>query len=229
MVLAGALVNAALVAAGAVAGCFLKRGIPDRISKYLSEGTALVVLYVGISGAVTGKNVIAIILAFVFSVMIMTALTENPVSRKAGQLLTGHLASAVGKSGGMGGFINASLFVCAGAMGIIGSLESGIRGNNDILYSKSVIDFVAVMIIASTSGSGAILAAVPTFIYEGLLTLAAGVIGPYLTDTVVTEMSASGSIVIIGMALNMLGMTDLRLSRYILAPFVVIPFCYLFS
>ena len=127
----------------------------------------------------------------------------------------------------MTGFINATLFVCAGAMGIIGSLESGILGNNDILYSKSVIDFVAVMIISSVSGASTVFAAVPTFIYEAFLTLIADSISPFLTDAVVQEMSASGSIVIIGMALNMLGITNLRLSRYILAPFAVIPLCYL--
>ena len=99
--------------------------------------------------------------------------------------------------------------------------------NNDILYSKSVIDFVAVMIISSVSGASTVFAAVPTFIYEAFLTLIADSISPFLTDAVVQEMSASGSIVIIGMGLNMLGITNLRLSRYILAPFIVIPLCYL--
>lgn len=227
MILAGAAVNGMLVAAGAIAGCLLKKGIPDRISGYLSDGTALVVLYVGISGAVKGSNVIAIILSFVLSVIIMTAITENSVSARAGKRISSAVVSAAGKSAGMTGFINATLFVCAGAMGIIGSLESGVIGNNDILYSKSVIDFVAVMIISSVSGASSVLAAVPTFIYEAFLTLIADSISPYLTDAVVQEMSAAGSIVIIGMALNMLGITDLRLSRYILAPFAVIPLCYL--
>lgn len=225
--LSGAAANGILVAAGAAVGCLLRKGIPDRISGYLSDGTALVVLYVGISGAVKGSNVIAIILSFVLSVILMTAITENPVSAAAGKRLSSAIASASGKSAGMTGFINATLFVCAGAMGIIGSLESGILGNNDILYSKSVIDFVAVMIISSVSGASTVFAAVPTFIYEAFLTLIADSISPFLTDAVVQEMSASGSIVIIGMALNMLGITNLRLSRYILAPFAVIPLCYL--
>ena len=211
MLLAGAAANGLAVAAGAVAGCLLRKGIPDRISGYLSDGTALVVLYVGISGAVKGENL----------------LTENPASHAIGRCLASSLSSVTGSSSGMAGFVNSTLFVCAGAMGIIGSLESGILGNNNILYSKSVIDFVAVMIIASVSGVSSVLAAVPTFLYEAFLTLIAGSISPYLTDTVVQEMSASGSIVIIGMGLNMLGITNLRLSRYILAPFIVIPLCYL--
>lgn len=227
MLVAGAAANGLAVAAGAVAGCLLRKGIPDRISGYLSDGTALVVLYVGISGAVKGENVIAIILSFVLSVLAMTLITENPASHAIGRRMASSLSSVTGRSSGMAGFVNSTLFVCAGAMGIIGSLESGILGNNDILYSKSVIDFIAVMIIASVSGVSSVLAAVPTFLYEAFLTLIAGSISPYLTDTVVQEMSASGSIVIIGMGLNMLGITNLRLSRYILAPFIVIPLCYL--
>ena len=85
MLVAGAAANGLAVAAGAVAGCLLRKGIPDRISGYLSDGTALVVLYVGISGAVKGENVIAIILSFVLSVLAMTLITENPASHAIGR------------------------------------------------------------------------------------------------------------------------------------------------
>ncbi|MBQ3865959.1 MAG: DUF554 family protein, partial [Clostridia bacterium] len=120
-------------------------------------------------------------------------------------------------------------FVCPGAMAIVGSLESGIQGQHDILFAKAAVDVVATLVIGSVSGIGAALAAFPLLLYEAALTLAAGALSPFLTDAVVAEIACAGSILIIALGLNMLKVTRIRLGRFILAPFLVVPFYYLFS
>ena len=123
------------------------------------------------------------------------------------------------------GFVSASLLFCVGAMAIVGSLQAGLPGDYEMLYNKSMLDGVAAIIFASSFGVGVLLSAFFVFAYQGTITLLAQWIAPFLTDVVIAEMTCVGSVIIIGIALNMIGLTKFKLMNYVPAVFIPIILC----
>lgn len=127
------------------------------------------------------------------------------------------------------GFVTASLLFCVGAMAIVGSLQSGLTGQHETLFAKSVLDCVAAIIFASSLGVGVLLSAGLVFAYQGSITLLAGVIEPFLTDPVIAEMNCVGNVIIIGLAMNMLGISKFKVMNFVPAIFLPILLCPLFA
>jgi len=127
------------------------------------------------------------------------------------------------------GFVTSSLLFCVGAMAIVGSLQSGLTGNHETLFAKSTIDFVAAIIFASTLGAGVMLSASLLFVYQGSITLLAQFIEPFLTDPVIAEMNCVGNVIIIGLAMNMLGISKFKVMNFVPAVFFPILLCGLFG
>ena len=125
------------------------------------------------------------------------------------------------------GFINASVLFVTGAMAILGSIEAGINQNYSILITKTVIDTVVAVTMSSAMGVGVVFSFAPVFIWEGLLTLLAGVVSPVLGAEVITELSAVGGVVFIGMGINMTGITDRKINISNLIPALIIPIIYM--
>lgn len=123
------------------------------------------------------------------------------------------------------GFVTSSLLFCVGAMAIVGSLQSGLTGNHETLFAKSMLDFVAAIIFASTLGVGVMLSASLLFLYQGSITLLAQFIEPYLTDPVIAEMNCVGNVIIIGLAMNMLGISKFKVMNFVPAIFLPILLC----
>ena len=122
------------------------------------------------------------------------------------------------------GFVTASLLFCVGAMAIVGALQSGLTGNHDTLFAKSLIDGIAAIVMASSLGIGVLLSAGLILVYEGGISLFANILAPLLTDSVINEMTCVGSLLIVGLALNMLKLTDLKIMNY--APAVFFPILF---
>ncbi len=120
--------------------------------------------------------------------------------------------------------MTATLLFCVGAMAVVGALDNGIRGNYDVLLAKSVIDCIAALILASTLGAGVLLAAVPVFLYQGAISMLGVYIEPYLTDAVISQMTFTGSILIFGIGIKMLGIVRLRLGNMLPAVFMPVLF-----
>ena len=125
------------------------------------------------------------------------------------------------------GFVTASLMFCVGAMTIVGSLQSGLTGDHQMLFTKSMLDFVSSMIFASSLGLGVLFAAGFVLVFQGGITLLAGLAAPFLGDAVIAEMTCVGSVLIIGLGLNMLGLTKLKVMNYLPAIFLPILLCLL--
>ena len=102
------------------------------------------------------------------------------------------------------GFVTASLIICVGAMAVVGSLQDGMTGDGSVLFAKSVLDFVIVMILSANLGIGVMFSAIPLFVYQGLITVFAGLIRPYITDLMISDMSMVGSVLIFAVGLNVL-------------------------
>ncbi len=223
----GAVVNFFLVILGSVLGLLFKKGIADRIQKILMTGMAFCVLYIGITGLFEeGANILVMIICFAVGSVIGELIDLDKQVNRLGIAIENRF-SKNSNSKIAEGFVAATLLFCVGAMTIVGSIDSGISGDNSTLYSKSVIDCIAAAVLTSGLGIGVIFAAFSTLVIEGTITLLSGVIAPVLTDYIIAQMSVIGSLLIIALALNMLNITKIKVMNFvpaILLPLVLIIF-----
>ncbi len=217
----GTIVNTLAVAAGGAIGLLLKKGIPQKVTDAVMQGLALCVIFMGVSGALEGSKTLAMIVAMALGAVLGTLLDLDGRLNKLGDAIENKMAP-----GGQGriatGFVTASLLYCVGAMAIVGSLQSGLTGDHSMLYTKSMLDFISSIVLCASLGVGVILSAVTLFVYQGVITLLAQALAPVLTDGVIAEMTCVGSLLIIGMGLNMLGVTKIKIMNYVPAIFIVI-------
>lgn len=224
----GTIVNTIAVIIGAAIGLLLKKGLPEKMADTLMKGLGLCTLFLGISGSLKGENSLILIISVVIGTVIGELLDLEGKVNGLGKWVEKRFQnkkSQDGKTSVAEGFVTASLLFCVGAMAIVGSLQSGLQGNHEMLYNKSTLDFVAAIIFASSLGIGVVFSAAFVFIYQGAITLLAQWISPFLTDTVINEMTCVGSVIIIGLAFNMLGITKLRVMNYVPAIFIPIILC----
>ena len=221
------VINVVLVLAGSAAGLLFKNLISDRLMAILTQALGLCVLGVGISSAIGTQNMLCVIVCMVVGTVIGNAVDIERRLEGAGDFLRARLIKGEGNSRFTEGFVNASLLFCVGAMAITGSIEAGLNHNYEIIVSKGVIDGVTSISFAAAMGVGVAFSALPLLIYQGGITLLAGWVGPYLPDAVITEMTAVGGALIIGIAVNMLGLGRERIKVGNMLPAMFLPILYL--
>ncbi|CZR08723.1 DUF554 domain-containing protein [Trichococcus collinsii] len=224
MVLLGSLVNSAAIVLGGSIGLALKKGLSERLANAVMNALALCVLYIGISGMLKGENILITILSMVAGTLVGDGLELDRKINQLGDTVENMVASPDEGLSVSKGFVTASLLFCVGAMAIVGALQSGLTGNHDTLFAKSLIDGIAAIVMASSLGIGVLLSAGLILVYEGSISLFANVLSPLLTDSVINEMTCVGSLLIVGLALNMLKLTDLKIMNY--APAVLFPILF---
>lgn len=220
----GNLVNTAAIILGAALGLLLKKGIPAKITDAVMKGIALCVIYIGIDGMLQGSKTLAIIIAMALGSGLGTLADLNGKIEGLGKMLEGRLK---GGEGIAGGFVTASLIYCVGAMSVVGSLQSGLSGDNSMLYTKALLDGISAMVLTASLGAGVALSAASVFVYQGAITLLAGLLAPVLSADVIAEMTCVGSILIAALGLNMLGVAKIKVMDMVPAIFIVIPLCYI--
>ena len=217
--------NFATVVAGGLIGTLLRGGIKDSYRKTVHAAISLCVLLVGITGAIKTDNVLIVIVSMCVGAVLGELIHIEDGLDHLGAWAQKHVAK--NDTGFANGFVNATLLFCVGAMAVVGSLEAGLTGHSDTLVAKSVIDFVSAIIFASTMGIGVSFAAIPLLLYQGGIALLAGVLSPILTDALIQEISAVGSLIIIALSLNMMEITKERIRVGNLLPAVLIPCLYM--
>ena len=231
MILLGPIINSATVVVGGFIGMFLKKGLPERLSDTLMKGLGLCTAYIGISGSLKGENTLVLILSMVIGALIGEGLNLEDKINQLGKLIEEkarkNKPEGSEKVSIAEGFVTASLLFCVGAMAIMGSLQSGIQNDHTILINKAILDGVAAVLFASGLGIGVVYSAVLLFLYQGTLTLLAGLLVPILTTSVINEISCVGSVIIFGIGLNLLGITKLRVMNYVPAMFLPMLLCQL--
>lgn len=211
---------------GGSVGLLLKKGLPEKLSDSIMKGLGLCTLYLGISGSLKGQNSLILIISMVVGIVIGEILDLDDKVNRLGKFVEkkfqkeGNTKVSIAE-----GFVSASLLFCVGAMAIVGSLQAGLAGDYEMLYNKSMLDGVAAIIFASSFGVGVLLSAFFVFAYQGTITLLAQWIAPFLTEVVIAEMTCVGSVIIIGIALNMIGLTKFKLMNYVPAVFIPIILC----
>ena len=225
--LLGTFVNTAAVLIGGLIGLLLKKGLPAKISDTVMKGVGLCVIYIGISGSLDGKNALITIISTAVGAVIGSLLDLDCKVNQLGIFLENKFSKkeSEGTASIAKGFVSASLLFCVGAMAIVGSLNSGLRHNHEMLYTKSLLDFISSIIFAASLGVGVLFSAIFVLIYQGMITLLAQFIAPFLTEVVIAEMTCVGSVLIIGLGMNMIGITKLKVMNYIPAIFLPIVLC----
>lgn len=219
-------INAGLVLLGSLIGLLFKDRISDRLASAVTHALSLCVLGIGVSSAVKTADTLCVIICMVLGTMLGEALDIEGKLDGAGELLRRRLIRADSGSRFTEGFVTAAVLYCVGAMSITGAMEAGLNQNYSLLISKGVIDGVTSITFAAAMGVGVAFSVIPLILYQGALTLLAGVVGPYLSAPVVVEMSAVGGIVIIGLAVNMLGVTKTKIKAGNMVPAIFLPMAY---
>ena len=218
----GTIVNTVAIIAGSIAGVLFRKGIPDRHRESMSHAVGLAVLLIGIKGAVKSDDLLVVILSLVIGALIGETLKLEALLERLGTIIEAQFKNGQGRL--TQGFVSASILFCVGAMAIVGSLESGLAGNHQTLYAKSVLDGTVSIVLASAMGIGVMFSAVPVFLYQGLVTLSASAMKPYLVTDVVLQMSSVGGILIMAIGLNFLKITQIRIGNML--PAIFLPLVY---
>lgn len=228
----GTLINAAAVLLGTLIGLLLRKGIPQRLQDTISQGQGLCVILIGLSSAIKTADITCDIICMVVGCLIGAWIDIEQKLNDLGKSIE-RKVSPDGAEGSIAkGFVTASLVFCVGAMAIVGSMDSGLRGDHSTLIAKSILDGVFAIIFASSMGIGVGLSALAVLVYQGAIALLAIWIEPLLTTNIITEMSAVGGLLIMGIGLNMIYDKHIPVGNMLPAifmPMAYIPLVALFS
>ena len=224
----GVIVNTVAVLVGSSVGLLLKKGIPDKWTDMIMKALGLCTLYIGIDSALKGENTLVLIFSMVIGAVIGIALDIDGKFNRFAEKLENRFKKGENSTIAQG-FVTASLLWCTGAMTIVGSLNAGLSGDNELLFAKSCLDLTSSMILAATLGVGVLLASGFLFVFQGAIALCAGFLSPVLSDPVITEMTCAGVVLILALGINLTGIGNLKIMNYILAIFLPIALVPLFS
>ena len=225
----GTITNALAIIGGCLVGLVIKGKMTDKISSTIMNGLSLCVIYLGIAGSLEGNNALVSIVSIAIGGLIgemvdidkwlnnLGVKIESKFSKKELNEESTKLSIAEG-------FVSASLLFCVGSMAIVGSLQSGLNGNNEILFAKTIIDGVASIVFSASLGIGVMLSSIAVLIYQGIITVGASLLSAILSDSVINAMSSTGSLLIIGLGLNILKATNIKIANLLPAVFLPIIF-----
>ncbi|MDD2484588.1 MAG: DUF554 domain-containing protein [Eubacteriales bacterium] len=219
----GPLVNAAAIIVCALVGRFILKNLPERYEEIIKKAIGLSIIFIGISGALENKRVMLLI----FSMVIGSVLGELIDIDRGMNRLGGWAEKKLGFSGGTfsKGFVTASILFCTGSMAIVGGLNSGLSGDHETLFAKSILDGVISIVFASSMGIGVAFSAVPVFLYEGGIALGASFVKDWMTPEIITEMSAVGSLLIAAIGFNFLMVKQIKVANMI--PAIFLPWLFI--
>jgi uncharacterized membrane protein YqgA involved in biofilm formation len=211
----GVLVNVLTVLLGGTVGLLFKKGIPEKVSRAVMIGLGVCTLYIGISGSLCGENVLILIAAVVLGAIIGTLLDIDGAMNRLAEKVEGKFRKEGQKISLAEGFVSATLLFCVGSMTVTGSLQAGLSGDNSVLITKAMLDLVSSMMLASSLGAGVLLSAVSVLVIQGGLALLAGLVAPFLGPAAINEMTCAGSLLIIMIGTNLMGITKFKVADYL--------------
>ena len=211
----GVCINVITVILGASIGLLFKKGIPERVSSAAMVGLGACTLYIGITGSLQGENVLILIASVVLGAIVGTLLNiDGGINRLAEKAESRFRKSGTDISIAEG-IISATLLFCVGSMTVTGSIQAGLTGDSSILITKAMLDLVSSMMLASSLGVGVLLSAIAVFIIQGGLVLLAGFLSPLLSPGAINEMTCAGSLLIIMIGTNLMGITKIKVADYL--------------
>lgn len=218
----GTIVNTLAIIVGTLIGLIFSRIIAGKKSDTLIHAIAFAVILIGLKGALKTDNFLIVIGCMAVGAIIGEVIRIEDRLDGMGKWLEGKFSNSRGNISK--GFVSTSLLFCVGSMAIVGPLESGLTGNHDILFAKSVLDGLGSIIFSATFGIGVIFSAVSVFLYQSFITITASFMKQFLTNEVITQMSAVGGLIIVAMGFNMLDITKIKVGNIL--PAIFLPLIY---
>lgn len=218
--LLGTIVNAGAIILGSLIGLLAKKAIPQRMGDLIMTAIPIVVMVLGVQFSIESANILIVIVSLVIGAIIGEWIDIDKKLDEFGATVQSKLKG--NDSNFSAAFVSTTLIYCVGSMAILGSIESGINNQHTILYTKALMDGISAIFFASSLGAGVIFSSVSVFLYQGLLTLLAGYVAPYLSAAVVTEMSSTGGILLIALAFTILGIKKIKVANLLPAIFLPI-------
>ena len=209
----GTIINTAAVVLGGLVGILLKNGIAKRFEKGLMQALGLSTMFIGVggvlkymlvveSGSISTRGTMLLIFSLVIGALLGQLLDIESKMEVLGVRLKA-LAKVKNDNRFVEGFVTTSLIICVGAMAIVGAMEDGLTGDCSMLVTKSLLDFVLVVILTSAYGIGSAFSAIPIFIYQGSITLIAALFGSVISDGLIAELSFIGNALIFCVGVNL--------------------------
>jgi hypothetical protein len=209
--LLGTVVNVAAIAVGTLIGLALKQRLPERITSIVMQGLGLVTALIGVKMIIVTENVLVVLVSIVVGGVFGELLHIEARLDAFGAKVEAKFSREKGTFAKA--FVTSSLLYCVGPMAILGALQDGLRGDYSILLTKSGLDGVASVAFASTLGVGVLFSAIPLALYQGGITVGASMLEPFLSSSIVNAMTATGGLLILGIALNILQVTKIRVGN----------------
>lgn len=233
--LLGTLVNAAAIIGGGLIGLLFQGRIADKYHKLVFDSLSLCVLLIGLLNAFEIKNSLLVIFSLVIGSILgqwmdleqkLESLSHGIEKRflKSKPSADEEANQPVKESGFSKGFVTTTLVYCIGSMAVVGSFESGLSGNHGTLFAKAALDGMSAVLFASSLGFGVVFSSVPVFLYQGLLTVSASALRPFITEVAIADMSAAGGLIIVALGLKMLDIKKMPVANML--PAIFLPLIY---
>lgn len=225
----GVIVNMLAAIVGGTLGTLFKKGIPEKITNSIMIAVGMCVVYIGIDGALKGENTLVLIISMLLGTAIGSLIDIDDKINRLGKWVENKFNKGEKKVSIAEGFVTATLLFCVGSMTVVGSLNAGLLGDNQMLYTKSLLDLISGTMIAASCGIGVIFSAIPILVFQGGIVLLAELLSGVLTTPAINEMTCVGSVIIIALGLNLVGISKFKVANFmpaiVLAPLV----CMLFE
>mgnify|MGYP005635026327 CR=1 FL=1 len=214
----GNLVNAVSILVGSLLGFSFERIILSEYRETIMSGLGIIAVIMGIGNVLESENLLLVIVSIVVGSLVGEIIGIDKKLNRFGDYIGSKFQKSE-EDNFSKGFVTSSLIFCVGAMAIIGALESGLKGDHDMLYAKSIIDGVTAIILTSTLGIGVLFSAVSVFLYQGIIVLLAGYLKSFLIQAIIVELTAVGGVMIVGIGLNILDLKSIRIANMLPALF----------
>jgi len=222
----GTLINVLAVIIGSLAGLIIHSRLPRKITTITFQGIGLFTIFLGINMASKTNELLIMIFSIVIGSIIGEVIDIDQYISRFSEYLKSKIKSKNTKFSE--GFITSFLLFCMGSMTILGTIEEGLGGEPRLLLAKSVLDGFSSIALAASLGIGVLFSAVPLLIYQGGLTLFAGLIGNSFKDVIIIELSAVGGLLLIGLGLNILEIKKLKIANMLPSLVIVVILAYFF-
>lgn len=229
MFMFGTIVNALAIAIGGTIGSVLGHRFPDKLKTTVIQGLGLTVLLVGMQMAIKSENILMVIMSIVIGGIIGEWIDIEAYLHKLGRWIESKFNTGDGDGKIAAAFVRTSLIYCVGAMAIMGAIQDGLKHDPSTLIAKGMIDGFSAIAFAATMGFGVALSAIPVFIYQGTLTIAASWVQALMTPPIIAEMMATGGLLIMGIGLNIMEITKIKVGNLLPSIFVAVILTYFFG
>lgn len=209
------IINALAILGGSLVGLLLKKGLPEKARTVVFSAAGLVTLVLGMKMAFESTHALALALALILGGLAGTFIGVEGWVLKLGEWLKRRFAKNDEGGSFAAGFLDASVLFCVGAMALVGSFRAGVQGDYELIYTKSVLDGFMAVIFASAMGVGVAFSALPVLVYQGALTLGAVWVQPFVSETLLAELTGTGGVLVIMIGINLLGLRKIATADFL--------------